>query len=304
LRRVTLAIILLLLPAAVLHAQDKLEIRPRFAKGESHTVSVTLDQAITQTRGDKKSQSLQTVQIAYTVTVDDLDDRGVATLSVHYDAVRFNSSGAAGQINYDSQQPNGTTQIGIGALVGQSFQATVSPIGVVQNVRGLDRLLAASIGQITLDEGPLRQAVEKTLRQQLDPANVKPLVQNLFAVLPDHPVATGDTWQKHIDSHAGLTASMDSNYTLKARDNGVAIIGLAGRLTTPPGTTMDAAMTKVSYDLSGTMDGEFQVQESTGWTWLAMINQTLSGSVTLLAHPVAAQIVPIAIVSKLKIEQK
>ena len=65
-----------------------------------------------------------------------------------------------------------------------------------------------------------------------------------------------------------------------------------------------AAMTKVSYDLSGTMDGEFQVQESTGWTWLATINQTLSGSVTLLAHPVAAQIVPITIVSKLKIEQK
>lgn len=303
-KHLRIAIAALLLLAANLCAQDKLEIHPRFAKGESHTLSTTLDQTISQTHGEKKTQTIQNLQVVYTVTVEELDDRGVATLSIRYDSVRFNSTSPAGLVSYDSQQPTGNAQIGIGGLVGQSFQAVVSPIGVVQDVRGLNRLLAACVSQITLDEGPLRQAVEKTLRQQLDPENMKPLVQNLFGVLPDHPVAAGDTWPKRLDSHAGIAASADANFTLKARDNGIAIIGISGRLATPANATMDAAMTKVSYELSGTLDGEFQVQESTGWTWLATMNQTLSGSVTLRAPSVALQTVPITVTSRLKIEQK
>lgn len=304
-KRFAMAILVLLLSAAYVRGQEKLEIHPRFAKGESHTVSATLDQTISQTVGEKQVQTHQNLQIVYTVTVDDLDDHGVATLSVRYDSIRLDSTGPAGQLSYDSQQPNGTSPpVAIAALVGQSFQATVNPIGIVQNIRGLDRLLAAAISQITLDEGPLRQAVEKTLRQQLDPANVKLLMQNLFGVLPNHPVGVGETWPKHIDSHTGPSVATDANYVLKARDNGVAIIGLTGRCATPANAAMDAALTKVSYDLSGSLDGEFQIQESTGWTWLATINQSLTGTVTLRAPSVAPQIVPISITAKLKIEQK
>jgi hypothetical protein len=304
-KRFALTTLAILLSAVLLRAQDKLEIHPRFTKGESHSISATLDQMISQTLGDRNLETRQTLQIAYSVTVDDLDERGVATLSVRYDSIRFNASGAAGKLSYDSQQPaTSTGQVGISALVGQNFQATVSPIGVVQNIRGLDRLLAASMSQITLDEGPLRQVVEKTLRQQLDPANVKPMVQNLFGVLPDHAVTVGDTWPRHIDSHAGPAKSTDANYTLKARDNGMAIIALNGRLTPSPNAVIDAALTKVNYELSGAVDGEFQVQESTGWTWLATVNQSLTGSITVHAPSVAAQTLHITIMSKLKLEQK
>src|SRR5579863_4567501 len=250
---------LLTLLGAAAQAQDKLDLRLHFNKGDVRQTNLTLDESIGQTVQDAQQRTMQSLSIGYSLTVDDLDAQGNAIVSIHYDSIAFHSKSPAGEVDYDStkQAANIPPMVGgMAALLGQGYWAKISPAGNVEQVSGLDALLKTVSAKLNIPEGPARAAADKLLRQQLDEQNLKIQLQSMFAPLPDRPVAIGESWYRKTQLMSGIPLTLETTYTLKARESGIAIIELAGRASTPDHSAIDAGLMKVTYDLHGEVHGQ------------------------------------------------
>lgn len=288
-------------------AQEKLDLRLRFSKGDVHAMTIGLEQTIDQTVQGAPQRTTQSTRLGYTLKVEDVDGQGAARISIRYDTAAYHVKTPAGEVDYDSTQAGAgappAMAAGLAAVVGQGYSFTVTPEGKVTQVTGLEKMLNAVMSRLNV-EGPARLAAEKVLRQQLAEPNVRSNLQGMFAPFPDHPVAVGESWSRTAQISLGFPLETQTTYTLKARDKGIAIVDVAGHSSTAPDAALDLGQTKMSYDLKGDIHGQLQIQESTGWTWLSDSTQTLKGSATLRSPNVEPQTVPVSVESRMKSGQK
>lgn len=303
-----LTIPLLLVCCGWAAAQDKFDLRMHWTKGDTHQMSVTLDQTIAQTLGDAHQETSQTMGVTYTFKVEDVDAQGNATVSVHYDAVRFHAKTPSGVVDYDPGKPaTGPVPVMVSALsslVGQSYSITVSPQGTVTQVAGVQKMLENVLSHLTITDGVLRFAAEKTIRQQLSEANLKQSLRDVFMPFPDHPVAVGESWSRTTPVTMGFPMNVETSYTLQARDNGIATISVKGKVATAPNAAMDLGSVKMDYELKGEQTGSLEVIESSGWTRVSTLSQHLTGTTTIHAPNSYAQTVPVTVQAEIRSEQK
>ena len=288
-------------------AEEKLDLRLRPRKGDVHRVSVALEQTIDQTIQGLKQQTSQTIGLGYTFSVQDVDDQGTATIAVKYESVEFHAKTPAGPVDYDSASP--PPQVppmasGFAGLLGQGYSMKINAGGQVVQITGLDKLLAGVLAKLNVPEGPARAAAERTLRQQLNEPNLRANLQSVFAPYPDHLVAIGDSWGRKTEVSLGFPLLVETSYTLKSRDAGIATIDLRGTARSAPDAAVDFGQIKMNYALSGEQNGTIRIDEATGWTRGADLFQKLTGSATLRAPNAPAQMVPMSIESKMKMESK
>lgn len=302
------ATFLLVVQCGWVSAQEKFDLRLRWAKGDTHQMSVTLDQIIEQTLGPAHQATSQTMGVTYTFKVEDVDAQGNATISVHYDAVKFHAKTPSGVVDYDPTKPaNGPLPVmvtALASLVGQSYAVIVNPHGTVTQVAGIQKMLENVLSHLTIAEGVLRFAVEKTIRQQLSEANLKQSLRDIFAPLPDHPVAIGESWTRRTPVTMGFPMNVETTYTLQGRDNGIATISVTGKVATAPNAMMDLGAVKMDYNLKGEQTGSLEIIESSGWTRASTLSQHLSGNATVRGPNVDPQTVPVVIQAEVRSEQK
>jgi len=278
--------------------EPPINLRLHFTKGEAHQMNVTLDQTIGQTIQGRHQETRQTIGVVYTFAVEDVDAHGVATLSVHYDSVSFHAKTPAGTVDYDSSQPPGMVPpmaSGLAALVGQGYSLKTSPEGKVIQVIGLEDLLKSVLGKLNVPEGPARAAAEKALRQQINEQNMRANLQSIFAPFPDGPVTTGQSWSRKSEVSLGFPLVIQTTYTLRSHQDGVATVDLTGNSSTAANAIVDLGQMKMTYDLHGSMKGSLQIAESNGWIQQSQTDQSLTGNTTIRVPNAPAQVVPITI---------
>lgn len=299
--------LLLLISSGWARAQEKFDLRMHWTKGDTHQMSVTLDQTIAQTLGPVHQETSQSMGVTYTFKVEDVDAQGNATISVRYDAVRFHAKTPSGVVDYDPAKPaTGPLPVmvtALASLVDQSYSVTVSPRGTVTQVVGVQKMLDNVLSHLTISDGVLRFAAEKTIRQQLNEANLKQSLRDVFTPFPDHPVAVGESWSRSTLVAMGFPMNVETTYTLQGHDNGIATITISGKVATAPNARMDLGTVKMDYDLKGEQTGSLEVIESSGWTRLTTLSQHLSGTTTVRG-PNDTQVVPVIVQAEVKCEQK
>lgn len=302
------ALVASLVAPVVACGEEKLELKLHLTQGESRQMTVSLDQAIEQTVQNAAQETTQSLSVTYTFTVSEVDAKGNATVSVRYDAVAFHARTPTGPVDYDSAKPmsgqSPPMASGLAALVGQGYALTVTPAGAITQVTGLQKMLDAVLARLSLPEGPLRTAAEKALKQQLNEANLKQSLADVFAPFPDHPVAVGESWSRSRRVSQGFPIKVQTTYTLAGREGGIATIKVTGAAATLPDGTMELGPMRMSYDLKGEQTGSLEIAESTGWTRKSEIAQRLSGSATLRSPNADPQTVPVSIQTTVKSEQK
>jgi hypothetical protein len=283
------------------------DLASRFTQGKVDHVTVKLDQQIEQTLFGVKQMTEQTIIIGYTFTVDEIDAQGTAKLSVRYVLASFHAHTPDGLIEYDSLHPPGLVPpmaSGLAALVGQGYTIHIDSHGTIKQIDGLPALLENVLTHSSIPQGIARTASEKILRQQLDEQNVRQTLGYMFAPLPDHPVAIGESWSRTAQSKAGLPLTVQSTYTLQSVVKGVATLEMTGQIQTQPDATLDLKPLQMTYNLSGQQSGSVDILQSTGAVARADISQHLTGSLTLSGPLTAPRTVPVTITSEVRCERK
>jgi len=227
---------------------------------------------------------------------------------VRYDAVAFHARTPAGVVDYDSARAAAQPPpmaAGLAALVRQQYALKLSPEGQVIQLTGMEKILAAVLARMNVPDLQTRAAAEKLLRQQLSGEAMKVELQDVFAPFADHPVSTKESWARQTHLTVGFPLEIESTYTLKERDKGIATIDLAGKASTPGDATIELGPNaRMHYNLSGEQHGTMQVEEASGWTRSAQCAQKLSGSALIQMPGAPPQPVPLTIESNTTVETR
>ena len=180
------AALLLALPA-----QEKVEVKWKFEKGRElryrHAQKQTMEIAGTA----MEQQTAQT----HLWTVKDLDDKGVAAIETKVVAVAAKGAGPGGEYDYDSEkdkEPPQNPQVAMMAkMVGKSFQMKMTPTGKIVELQGYDKLVDDLLKDLGDDAGPMREM----LKQMLSDDTMKSMMQQMAPMLPEKPVAKGESWK-------------------------------------------------------------------------------------------------------------
>jgi len=293
-------------------AQEKLDLRLRLEKGKEYKLRISQDMKINQTIPGQPQQMtmIQKTSTGMIYTVEDVQSDGSMVLKITYDSMVFKTeSPMQGQnMEYDSTKPDNTdgplTSI-MGAIVGQSFTIVVTSEGKVKEIKGADEFLNRIQGEInTLSDAQTRATVEASLKSQYSAEALKANMENSFYMYPDKPVGIGDTWQRRTALNQAFPMIVNTIYTLKERKDGIAVIDIFAMIQTDKTAgPSEMGTMKMQYNMSGSVTGTMEIQESTGWTNRSNQNLRLNGSIMVQSPEMPQSMsIPMSMSGKITVE--
>ncbi len=261
--------------------QEKIQYQMQFKEGENYYLRFLTEQKISQTVIGRQQYTEQTIGLGCDLDVKNVEPNGNALVSYTYRWVKFIQTVAGSRVEYDSSDkgtPVPPMAQGFAALLDESFSLKTTPQGRVEEVMGLQGLRENIERKIP--EGPMKEALKVGIRQFINEEGIKEMTQSTVAIYPENPVGIGDSWKKTVVMTQGAAMTVENEYILKDRKNGVSFIDVNSNINSNPNAgPVTMAGAKVSYDLSGKQKGRIELEESTGRIITSRINQDISGQI-------------------------
>jgi len=261
---------------------EKVELRLRLEKGESHRLRWTSDQKIQQT--DESGQQEK----------------------VTFHAITFEQDSALGKITYDSADPPETAHplaMKFAVLLGESFTIGLTPEGKVTSLEGVDAMFARILEGMDAPFPGMRQILEKQLQGLIGGNGLKEMVENSLAVYPPESVAVGDSWNGTSVFSKGLPLTMENTWTLKTLEDDKAVLAVESKIYPNAQVgPVDMGFSQLRYEVSGTQQGEIEIDLKTGWPSRQRLTQELSGTMDTQAGPIAGKSYAVSIRSDIRVE--
>lgn len=149
-------------------------------------------------------------------------------------------------------------------IKGQSFSMKLSESGEISDIRGLENIVRAMIDSMGLP--PEAQAqVSASLSDQFNENDIRNSFQTAYSIYPNKPIKVGESWTRTASVKGKMPMMIDSKYTVKAIENGIATLNVA--------STFSPLEKEGDSNIKGTQEGEMQVELATGITTDAKLNQ-------------------------------
>ncbi len=269
-------------PLVPLHQnEEKIQYQMRFKEGEKYYLRFVTEQNISQTILGQQQYTEQTIGLGCDLDVKNVDPDGNALVSYTYRWVNLKQTAAGNRIEYDSSDkgsPVPPTAQGFAVLLDEGFSLKTTPQGRVEEVMGL-QTLRDNIER-KLPEGPMKQAMMMGIKQFINEEGIKEMTESSLAIYPEKPVGIGDSWKRTLTLTQGAAMTLENEWTLKDRKDGVSFIEVKSNIkSNPEGGSVGVGTAKVSYKLSGKQQGMIELEESTGRIIRSRINQDISGQI-------------------------
>jgi len=218
-------------------------LRYQWAKGDEVRYRIRQQSSATMSGLPAVGDMTVDMTIAQVVrmAVQDVAADGTATLRETFESIRFEQSSPLGRTVFDSASPEkpadpGSVSMGtlMATMVGESVTIVMGPNGTVAKVEGMSALADKALN--ALPPGPATAVVGGQLKGLMSDDSIRSLMGQSFAIFPDRPVKTGETWTSHFEQANPLLGIMSATRTLtltsvESRD-GVVLAHLAVRLAT------------------------------------------------------------------------
>jgi len=205
-------------------------------------------------------------------------DTGVYDLHVKYNYFRMAMNAGGMDMEIDTDKPaaapaNPDDPTGMmmammnrvfSGIKGQSFSMKLSESGEISDIKGLENIVRAMVDSMGLP--PEAQAqVGASLNDQFNENDIRNSFQTAYSIYPNKPIKVGDSWTRTASVKGKTPMMIDSKYTVKAIENGMATLGVT--------STFSPLEKEGDTNIKGTQEGEMQVELATGITTDAKLNQ-------------------------------
>ncbi len=278
-------------------AEDKVDLRLRLEKGQTYKMKTTQEMKINQMiPGQQQAMTINQKTSGINIyTVEDVQPDGSIVLKITHDTISFKQAIPMQNVDieYDSANPSSSNTTDpmssmvssiFGAIVGQSFTVAIAPDGKVKEIKGADVILTRineKINKLQLPNDAMRVNIETRIKSQYNEEALRANTENSFNQYPDKPIGIDDTWQKRTTvMEGGFPMIVDTIYTLKERKDGIVVIDIFAMIQTDRSARpVEMGAMKMQYNISGSVTGTVEMNESTGWTNRSNQNLRLNGSI-------------------------
>ena len=293
-KTVSIFMCVLVLQAVVCFAgQDKVDLKLRLAAGEKHEMKMTQTQNISQTMNGQEMNMKQTQEMVMGMDCLSVDANGVMDVQITYKSMKMVMDGPMGTMEFDSANPKPIDSNKpqeklmaaiFSAMTGCKFQMKVKSTGETSDIRGVGEMLAKVRKEIP--SGPEMEGADKFIDKMFDEKQLKELTGNMMGVFPAEAVAVGDAWYDTQSINFMMPIDVDTTYMLKSRKDGIAYIDTVAKMDMGDSSKpleIDPN-TKMSMQISGTINATNEVEEKTGLTRKSNMTMNLSGIIRMEAN--------------------
>ena len=236
-----------------------------------------------------KQDVSHTITFDIVLKVEKVDPFGDATVNVKYSSIKLKQTSPLGPIEYDSSNPSGemnpVTKV-FDSMVGQEMTVILTPKGTIKSIKGLDELSSKIIDSAGTPEGPDRDIIQQTIKENFGDEAMQGMLGNVTGNLPGKPVSIGETWTNKTVISEKMPMIIVQTNTLKEVKDGKAIITTTGMIKpNPDGETLVMGPMSMSMDLTGDMHGTLELDIETGLTVGGNLKQEITGKLTMGGIP-------------------
>ncbi|RZK33888.1 MAG: hypothetical protein EOO90_31610 [Pedobacter sp.] len=161
-----------------------------------------------------------------------------------------------------------------------TFTMKMSKTGKIVEVKGIEKLFDGLIESTALPAAQLAQ-MKTQLSQSYGEEAFKANMEMSMALYPKLAVSVGDKWITKGKFKSGMTADIETTYTLKDITSDYYIItGISKISTTGKDVNVNNGM-KMIYHMAGDMTSDIKINKITGWMANAIILQHIKGHTEL-----------------------
>lgn len=265
-------------------AAEKIQYRLKLEEGKKYYVRLIMEGNTFYTIMGREQPKEEAIGFGYNFDVNEVDENGNAWVKCTFDWVKLRHKSPGREVVYDSTQlfsPVAPSAKRLSLLLGASFQMKITPLGKVEQVKGL-KTMFANIQKKISDRRRERPMLE-SLKGQFNGKSIKGLFERFLDIYPKDSVGVGDSWRKTIVAPLAKPVIAENIWTLKERKNGIAII--QNKADIRPDSNAKPTVergAKTSYKLEGVQNGMMEVEESTGLIRECKLNQELTGETRIV----------------------
>lgn len=267
-------------------ANEKTELQFRPQVGTERLLRMHVIQRASQVSGKSKTNLRQVIGI----------DTAYRVLSVATDGrVRVQSTTRATRlmreidgkvtISYDSARPPKVASDDTDTFIlmqGMTYILQINPDGTIGEIEDKDKIVEHMLDKMKIPQAE-RADLRPLMLKSLGGSAFKNL-GNIFASFADSEVMVGDSWPKSDIVTSDSNLIYDGSLTLAKRDQGLSTLHLKSAIKPDPNRAAGAAV----MALNGAQKGYYLVDEKTGWTQRAHLEQYWNARVSDYGVPVAA----------------
>lgn len=262
------------------HTGDKVLIQFRPVLGKVYTVENDANFASTQIvtglpasdGGSDTSSSITSAYAKLRMTAKGRDEGGNYKIELVETDAKMSVNNNGEKMDYVAGQPVDDPQADMmrkvyDCLLNSPMSLTMNGHAEILDVNGLDAI-TRKIKKIVGDSIP---------DEYLQVGDPSENIENLFIIFPDTAIRIGDSWQKTIYTDVqGTPIILKNVYTLTDRKDGVAYVRLTAEVYLNkekfPKEMLDQLQ---NLKFSGFLKGNAEVDENSGWTKKATVEQTV-----------------------------
>jgi hypothetical protein len=294
-------------------AKVTIQLHPQ--PGEVRSFKTTATYSIEATTTGNKAQQTAANVMGITTLCEGVDPSGTATMKATIDGIDVAGivalSGLVGRTADEAGKLSGKDL----DLIGKSFSMKVSPLGQVEEVKGMSEIVAeiAKKAGETADKAieglalppkvvEMTRGIAKTIDSQLQGTfgdnAMRETIGDLMAMYPDHPVRVGDSWTKDVvRSYGAMPMKRSETWTFTGRKDGQLTLWVYSKVTPNPDATptLLGEMARVKIEYTGDASGMVELDETTGWIVKSDITSQLDGTITIRAMGGDGEPIPVKI---------
>jgi hypothetical protein len=250
-------------------------------------------QDIGQTINGQEMKMKQTQEMVIGFDCKSVDANGNMDVVMVYKAMKMAMDGPMGHMEFDSAKtpvigPNSPPQEKMmsglfGAMVGSQFQMKLKPTGETYDIRGMAEMMKKVKEKIGSEAG----AAEAFIDKMFDEKQIKELTGNMMNMYPEKPITVGDSWYETKSINFMMPIDIDTTYMLKSVKDDTAVIDAVSKMDmgdTAKPIVIDPN-TKMSMQLSGTINGSSEVDMKTGLSKKSEMTMNFSGMLKMEGNP-------------------
>ncbi len=269
-------------------AQRALTLKLDLEPGSNYTYAVDMNQTNIQTVNGEEQKLDQAMLLVWDYDVVEKGKDGVMVVKLTYRRVKISQDYGHDRVEYDSDNPPdfvNPSMRGMASLPGSEMAVRLSPGGGVLGIRGVEEMLDKMIAALGLPDSPQKEQVVANLRKQFGAEAVKQSLEQITSFYPDKPVAVGDRWKKSAKMSSGFPLEIASEYALKSRQDGQAIIDITAKLSSDPSDALIMGSLTMAYDVDGSQAGTITVDERSGLPVRSDMSLQFAGDVNVSGVP-------------------
>ena len=219
------------------------------------------------------------------------DSSGNFLLTSKYSDIHIYSKNGDTENDYDASGEDNLELFSrmLAALENATIITTLTPAGVVKDVKGYDEMGEKFIQSFTATDELQKVEMKKQWDQVIGKSFIRGNMDQLFKMFPDSAVHVGDKWKLDTDAVNELNLKIKTIYELKDIDEDITTLESEGILANEKvqGNLMGY---DVTANLSGKITGEYEHETKTGMLLKSRVSSKMEGTIEVMGREVPVTI--------------